>query len=58
VVRQGDDKWFNIVKWSLNAMIGAERRVFADISIKTLCIITHLRNDIKGPFLTQAQVLV
>lgn len=23
-VRQGDDKWFNIVKWSLNAMIGAE----------------------------------
>jgi general L-amino acid transport system substrate-binding protein len=24
VVRQGDDKWFNIVKWSLNAMIGAE----------------------------------
>ena len=24
VVRQGDDKWFNIVKWSLNAMINAE----------------------------------
>lgn len=24
VVRQGDDKWFNIVKWSLNAMISAE----------------------------------
>ena len=24
VVRQGDDKWFNIVKWSLNAMITAE----------------------------------
>jgi general L-amino acid transport system substrate-binding protein len=24
VVRQGDDKWFNIVKWSLNAMIIAE----------------------------------
>lgn len=23
-VRQGDDKWFNIVKWSLNAMITAE----------------------------------
>ncbi len=23
-VRQGDDKWFNIVKWSLNTMIGAE----------------------------------
>ena len=24
VVRQGDDLWFNIVKWSLNAMINAE----------------------------------
>ncbi len=24
VVRQGDDKWFNIVRWSLNAMINAE----------------------------------
>ena len=24
VVRQGDDNWFNIVKWSLNAMIEAE----------------------------------
>jgi len=24
VVRQGDDKWFNIVKWSLNVMINAE----------------------------------
>lgn len=24
VVRQGDDAWFNIVKWSLNAMIEAE----------------------------------
>lgn len=24
VVRQGDDKWFNIVKWSLFAMINAE----------------------------------
>ena len=24
VVRQGDDVWFNIVKWSLNAMITAE----------------------------------
>lgn len=24
VVRQGDDKWFNIVKWSLNAMIASE----------------------------------
>jgi len=24
VVRQGDDKWFNIVKWSLNAMIEGE----------------------------------
>jgi general L-amino acid transport system substrate-binding protein len=24
VVRQGDDRWFNIVKWSLNAMLNAE----------------------------------
>ncbi len=24
VVRQGDDEWFNIAKWSLNAMINAE----------------------------------
>lgn len=24
VVRQGDDAWFNVVKWSLNAMIEAE----------------------------------
>jgi general L-amino acid transport system substrate-binding protein len=24
VVRQGDDKWFNIVKWSLFAMVNAE----------------------------------
>ena len=24
VVRQGDDVWFNIVRWSLNAMINAE----------------------------------
>ncbi|MCG8652520.1 MAG: hypothetical protein MI861_21955, partial [Pirellulales bacterium] len=24
VVRQGDDQWFNIAKWTLNAMINAE----------------------------------
>ena len=24
VVRQGDDQWFNLVKWTLNAMINAE----------------------------------
>ena len=24
VVRQGDDQWFNVVRWSLNAMINAE----------------------------------
>ncbi|MBN1009331.1 amino acid ABC transporter substrate-binding protein, partial [Amphritea sp. ZJ14W] len=24
VVRQGDDTWFNIVKWSFNAMLNAE----------------------------------
>ena len=26
VVRQGDDQWFNIVKWSLNAMIEGEEQ--------------------------------
>jgi general L-amino acid transport system substrate-binding protein len=26
VVRQGDDQWFNIVKWSVNAMIEAEEQ--------------------------------
>ncbi|WP_331776004.1 amino acid ABC transporter substrate-binding protein [Sulfurospirillum sp. 1612] len=26
VVRQGDDVWFNIVKWSYNAMVAAEER--------------------------------
>ncbi len=26
VVRQGDDVWFNIVKWSFNAMVAAEER--------------------------------
>ncbi|MEM6664782.1 MAG: amino acid ABC transporter substrate-binding protein, partial [Pseudomonadota bacterium] len=24
VVRQGDDQWFNVTKWTLNAMINAE----------------------------------
>ncbi|GAM64677.1 glutamate aspartate periplasmic binding protein precursor gltI [Vibrio ishigakensis] len=24
VVRQGDDKWFNVAKWTLNAMVNAE----------------------------------
>ena len=24
VVRQGDDQWFNIVKWTLSAMLNAE----------------------------------
>ena len=24
VVRQGDDQWFNIVRWTLNALINAE----------------------------------
>jgi len=26
VVRQGDDQWFNVVKWSVNAMIEAEEQ--------------------------------
>ncbi|WXT99812.1 MAG: Putative amino-acid ABC transporter-binding protein YhdW [Catillopecten margaritatus gill symbiont] len=40
VVRQGDDKWFNIVKWSLNAMIGAEE---LGISSK------NINNNFKNP---------
>ena len=34
VVRQGDDQWFNIVKWSLNAMINAEELGLTSKNIK------------------------
>ncbi len=36
VVRQGDDKWFNIVKWSLNAMINAEEMGITSKNAKEL----------------------
>jgi len=36
VVRQGDDKWFNIVKWSLNAMINAEEMGITSKNIKEM----------------------
>ena len=34
VVRQGDDQWFNIVRWSLNAMINAEEMGITKANIK------------------------
>lgn len=33
-VRQGDDQWFNIVKWSLNAMIEAEEQGITSANAK------------------------
>ena len=36
VVRQGDDVWFNIVKWSLNAMINAEEMGITSDNINKL----------------------
>jgi len=36
VVRQGDDKWFNIVKWSLNAMVNAEELGLSKENIKDM----------------------
>ena len=35
VVRQGDDQWFNIVRWSLNAMINAEEMGITKANIKS-----------------------
>jgi general L-amino acid transport system substrate-binding protein len=32
-VRQGDDKWFNIVRWSLNAMLTAEELNVTSVNI-------------------------
>lgn len=34
VVRQGDDQWFNVVRWSLNAMINAEEMGVTKANIK------------------------
>jgi general L-amino acid transport system substrate-binding protein len=36
VVRQGDDHWFNIVRWSLNAMINAEEMGITSANINKL----------------------
>ena len=36
VVRQGDDKWFNIVRWSLNAMINAEELGLTSANIDSM----------------------
>jgi general L-amino acid transport system substrate-binding protein len=36
VVRQGDDNWFNIVRWSLNAMINAEELGIDSSNVKKM----------------------
>ncbi|MCK5897085.1 MAG: amino acid ABC transporter substrate-binding protein [Cocleimonas sp.] len=36
VVRQGDDQWFNIVRWSLNAMINAEELGVTKVNAKEM----------------------
>ena len=36
VVRQGDDKWFNIVKWSLFAMVNAEELGVSSSNVKDM----------------------
>ncbi len=36
VVRQGDDKWFNIVKWTLFAMVNAEEMGVSSSNIKDM----------------------
>jgi len=36
VVRQGDDQWFNIVRWSLNAMINAEEMGISSDNVNKL----------------------
>lgn len=36
VVRQGDDQWFNIVRWSLNAMINAEEMGISSSNVASM----------------------
>ena len=36
VVRQGDDQWFNIVRWSLNAMINAEEMGVSSANVNNM----------------------
>lgn len=43
VVRQGDDVWFNIVKWSLYAMINGEELGVSSITIEEMKISNRLR---------------
>lgn len=38
VVRQGDDQWFNIVRWTLNAMIAAEE---VGVTSATVDVVTN-----------------
>jgi len=36
VVRQGDDQWFNVVRWTLNAMINAEEMGISSANVNKL----------------------
>ena len=36
VVRQGDDQWFNLVKWTLNAMINAEEMGITSANVDSM----------------------
>ena len=49
VVRQGDDKWFNIVKWSLMAMVNAEE---LGITSKNATSMKNSDNPSVGRFMT------
>ena len=42
VVRQGDDQWFNIVRWSLNAMINAEEMGVSSKNVNNMKFDTKL----------------
>lgn len=49
VVRQGDDKWFNIVKWSLMAMVNAEEM---GITSKNASSMKNSKNPAVGRFMS------
>ncbi len=36
VVRQGDDQWFNLVRWTLNAMINAEEMGITSANVESM----------------------
>ncbi|MEH6628088.1 MAG: amino acid ABC transporter substrate-binding protein [Motiliproteus sp.] len=44
VVRQGDDQWFNIVKWSMNALINAEELGLTSTNVDTVMESTNNPN--------------